>query len=39
MRIHKKRDGFLMIKDDGEGRFMTFVERVKYKLFGKVPKF
>ena len=36
-RIHKKRQGYLCIKDDGSARFLTFCEVVMYRLFGVKP--
>ncbi len=36
-RIHKKRDGLLMIAEDGGSRFLTMFESVAYRLFGLKP--
>lgn len=35
-RFHKKRDGWLMLDDDG-ARFLTWWESVLYVLFCKEP--
>lgn len=37
VRVHKKKDGFLMITAFGKARFMTFKERSLYRMFGVVP--
>lgn len=37
LRIHKKKDGLLLITEFGQARFMDFGERVLYRLFGVVP--
>lgn len=36
-RIHKKKDGYLMITHSGESRFMTLKEKIVYILFGFSP--
>lgn len=36
-RIHKKKDGYLMLSASGRCRFMTWKERLAYVLFGAVP--
>lgn len=37
LRIHKKKDGLLLITAYGQARFMTLSERVLHRLFGVVP--
>lgn len=37
VRVHKKRDGLLVITAFGRSRFMTMRERILYRLFGVVP--
>lgn len=37
LRVHKKRDGLLLITEFGQARFMTTGERVLHWLFGVVP--
>jgi hypothetical protein len=32
--IHKKTDGYLLIYPDSTGRFLSFWESVKHRLFG-----
>lgn len=36
-RFHKKRDGWLMVRDDGSCRFLGLWEGVRYRLFGTRP--
>jgi hypothetical protein len=38
-RIHRKCDGFLMIRANGHSRFMSLWEALKYRLFGHIPAF
>jgi hypothetical protein len=38
IRFHKKRDGWLMIKPNGQGRFLSVWEGFLYGWFGKEPK-
>ena len=37
VRVHKKRDGYLVISAFGQARFMTRKESLLYRLFGVVP--
>lgn len=37
MRIHKKRDGLLLVCDCGAARYMTLLERLRYHLLGHAP--
>ena len=37
LRIHKKKDGLMLITAYGQARFMTLGERLMYRLFGVVP--
>jgi hypothetical protein len=37
IRVHKKRDGLLLISGLGQARYMTFVERLRYRLFNVLP--
>ncbi|MBP7657405.1 MAG: hypothetical protein KA742_12780 [Pseudoxanthomonas sp.] len=38
IRIHKKRDGLLLINGIGKARFMTLAERIRWMLFGVRPE-
>lgn len=38
IRVHKKKDGILLVNASGSSRFATFKETVLYKLFGVIPK-
>ncbi len=38
--VHKKKDGYLLVKTDGPNgscRFLTFWESIRYQLFGTLP--
>lgn len=35
--IHKKRDGFLLIRTDGSCRYLGFRESLAYRLFRRIP--
>lgn len=37
VRIHKKKDGFLMIDLFGKSRFLNFIESVMWVVFKKPP--
>lgn len=37
IRVHKKKDGFLVINALGKSRFMTFKESFLYRVFDVVP--
>lgn len=37
VRVHKKKDGLLLITAYGQARFMTFAESVLYRALGVVP--
>jgi hypothetical protein len=37
-RFHKKRDGILMIEEDGQCRFLAWWESLLYQWFGRNPK-
>lgn len=37
LRVHKKKDGLLLVSEFGQSRFLTLQERVLYQLFGVVP--
>ncbi len=37
LRVHTKDDGLLLIEKDGTARFLTFWERVRYRLFNTLP--
>ena len=36
IRYHRKRDGVLRIEPDGQGRFLTIIERI-FLFFGGKP--
>ena len=36
-RVHKKKDGFLIVNARGGSRFLTFKESMLYRLFGILP--
>lgn len=36
-RVHKKKDGFLIVNARGGSRFLTFKESVLYRFFGVLP--
>ena len=38
IRVHKKRDGLLLINGIGKARFMTLAERIRWMLFGVRPE-
>ena len=38
IRVHKKRDGYLLINGVGKARFMTWPERIRWMLFGVRPE-
>ena len=38
IRIHKKRDGLLLVNGLGRARFMTLAERIRWMLFGTRPE-
>lgn len=38
IRVHKKRDGFLIVTALGNSRYMTFKESMAYRLFGAIPR-
>jgi len=38
LRVHEKKDGLLMIEDDGQGRLMTWRERFKWFYEGQLPE-
>lgn len=38
VRVHKKRDGYLLINGVGKARFMTWPERIRWMLFGVRPE-
>lgn len=38
IRVHKKRDGLLLINGIGKARFMTWQERLRWILFGALPE-
>ncbi len=38
IRIHKKRDGLLLVNGVGKARFMTWAERLRWKFFGLRPE-
>lgn len=35
--IHAKKDGLLLIERDGSSRYLTWLERVMWYLFGDSP--
>lgn len=37
IRVHKKRDGILLVNGTGKARFMTWPERIRWFLFGVLP--
>lgn len=37
LRVHRKKDGMLLVTAFGRSRFMTLRERVLYRLFDVVP--
>lgn len=37
-KIHKKRDGLLLVAPNGACRFLTFREALVYRLLGWMPK-
>lgn len=37
-RIHKKKDGSLLVEHDGSARYLTSVERIQRRLFGRTPR-
>lgn len=37
LRVHKKKDGLMLITAFGRSRYLTFRERLLYRLFGVVP--
>lgn len=37
IRVHKKKDGFLLVNGIGGARFMTFSEKLKYVLLKMIP--
>ncbi len=36
-RIHKKRDGYLLIERDGQARFLSTIESALWRLSGLMP--
>lgn len=38
VRMHRKRDGWLYIRPNGEARFLTLVETLAWLMFHRVPK-
>ena len=36
-RVHKKKDGFLIVNARGGSRFLTFKESILYRFFGVLP--
>ena len=38
IRIHKKRDGLLLVNGIGKARFMTLAERLRWMLFRARPE-
>jgi hypothetical protein len=36
-RVHRKRDGLLLIEPNGTARFLTWWESLRYHLFGTFP--
>ena len=37
IRVHKKRDGFLIASALGSSRYMTLKESLAYRMFGAIP--
>ena len=37
IRVHRKRDGLLLINGIGKARFATARERILYRVFGVLP--
>lgn len=37
-RIHKKSDGLLLIEEDGSARFLTFLESLRNRITGGMPR-
>lgn len=37
IRVHKKKDGFMVIAPNGRSCFMNWWEHLRYKLTGKIP--
>lgn len=37
IRVHKKRDGLLLINGLGQTRYMTVLERLRYRFFKLLP--
>jgi hypothetical protein len=35
--VHIKKDGYLLVRPDGEIRFLGLVESILFIIFGKVP--
>ena len=35
--VHIKKDGYLLVKPDGEMRFLGVFESILFIIFGKVP--
>ena len=38
IRVHKKRDGFLIVTALGNSRYMTLKESLAYRMFGAIPE-
>ena len=38
IRVHKKRDGFLIASALGSSRYMTLKESLAYRMFGAIPE-
>lgn len=38
IRVHKKKDGILIVNGIGSSRFMTFSETLMYKFFKVIPR-
>jgi hypothetical protein len=36
-RVHHKRDGLLLVEDDGSARFLTWWESLRFRLTGAMP--
>lgn len=37
IRVHKKNDGLLLINGIGKARYMTFREKLQYRIFKVLP--